>query len=252
MRTDDPIADLERELVAGYRRERARAHLAPWRRIRVGGPALRFGALGVVMACILGTVGLIYQGEPEERSLQAADLGDAVPSAVDPGAPGPNAEPYAEPVRFRSLPPGWTQSDSGSQRITAHPGAKTWTLVTSWPYVENPRGAAHVLPENEFFMQISLLRSQFQDTAKGDLCKGVAPSGQYPNLNLQEVSFNEADRVDPGFTGLPEYRVQGSFETEYYIEIRLVVRELPASEDSLAAAERALAGLELPDWPDRC
>lgn len=160
--------------------------------------------------------------------------------------------PLAEPARFHDLPPDWTQINSGVQAITDDPGAKTWTTVTSWPYVENLRGPAHVLPEDGFFISVSLLRSQLQDTAKADLCRGVVPSEHFPPLEGVSLLLADADRVEPGSTGLPEYRFEASFGSEYYVDIRVVMRRLSPTAEARSEVETALDDLVLPEWPDRC
>lgn len=169
-----------------------------------------------------------------------------------------DAKPVAAPAHFSDLPSDWTQSDSGDVPITAHPGAKTWTVATSWPYVPNDRGPASVLPDGEFFIQVLLLRSQLQDTAKSNLCSGVAASDHFPAFDLRNgaddllISFRNAEKVHTGSNGLPEYRLEGSLDDEYYVDLRMVVSSFPASDILLEQADSALRKLNFPDWPDYC
>lgn len=178
--------------------------------------------------------------------------GSRAPAGVESSLIPDRDLPLAEPARFRDLPQEWTQIDSGAQAIDEDPGAKTWTIATSWPYVEHLRGPAHVLPEGEFFISVSLLRSQLRGPAEADLCKGVVRSPDFPELDRTRLRLGEADRVDTGSTGLSEYRFEASSGSEYYVDIRVVMRTLPPTPEKQEEIEAALDALVLPDWPDRC
>lgn len=254
LKSDHFLTDLERQLVDSHRRHRSQS--SPLGRRSSGAYSLRMRVRPLVPAIavtlVVGTaclLALTTGSPPIERSLEPMNRsGQQSPESLGDA----DGVMYAQPAHMRDLPAGWTQYDSGPQPVTRTPGAKTWTTITSFPYSQDNFGPARSLPGGEFIVQVALLRSQIHGSENGDLCAGVLASDDYPQIDLNNLVLADADEVDPGITGLPEYRLEGAYGDEYYVDIRVIVESLPTSQALVGRAERALTRLELPDWPDMC
>jgi hypothetical protein len=197
-------------------------------------------AAGVSVSCIVFAAAVAGVG--------ASPGGDSASTH----AKSPSSTSIAEPARFSPLPNGWTISDGGAATIQRS-GANTWTLVTSWPYVANDYGPASVVPHDEFFISVLLIRRPTNEHRTHDLCAGVPASDDFPPIDPRDLSFASASRGRlEGYPLVTEYRIFGSVGNDYWVDIRVDVNS-PQPDGKLI--ERAAAGLKrlvLPDWPNRC
>jgi hypothetical protein len=168
-----------------------------------------------------------------------AAIGHSRPEPDDGHGPA-RADRLAPPARFDPLPAGWRQYGSGVVRLRGR-GGESETFATSWDLDRaNRHGPAGDLPRGGILVSVLLLR------------RCVAPGPDHPPLGSRLRLPRVAAGTLEGMPHVPEYRIFGARDRDYYADVRVDINARRPSARLRREAQHALSVLRLPHWPAHC
>jgi hypothetical protein len=187
-------------------------------------------ALGIVAA-----VALVLLAAPAPAARHDAQRGATLP------VPAP---------RFAGLPRGWRQLGDGG--LLTRRGANASAVATSWAYHPSSLGWAAAIPRGGIAVEVLLIRREPGAATGLDLCRVTPHLASYPLVRRLPLRLPATTSATlEGSPDVPEYRIFGRIGESYDFEVRVDVRSRRPAAALLAVAQRAVAAIRFPRWPNR-